>query len=912
MGLGLGGLTQIASAALSLMAAPPASAGGRLSASSPPGLSRTQDRADLFEENPNLLKGSKLFGDIELEYLLDGIPGFQSHSSEPPKEPVGMIKSPQRPAASMSSRPIANEGVDRGTSEGAYFESEGDRSPPRPGPPGWEPEPNMDLDPRGFPSNGPPPHFGMPRWFPPYPGPHSGPPPRFPHPPPFGMMPRPPMYPFPGFPGPYPMGPGGGPPPFPMGMPPPHMMPPPPFPPQFMNGHPMFNPNAPMDHPMFPGPMMPPPHMFFPPHGFMHPGDFGPHPHHDGDRDGGGDEQTEDREDVSHEETHYLSETKPEEPPVVEDAISSAEPVDAIRAEEPPLIVVKTTDVLASVTVASKGSSETSDPTKTALLRSLIITNKPASALVTHEVPVKVAEDTPPVEETAKKAVRVIKSVPWSSIQLFIKQNQDFSRPRGGKPLNTPVSMNSPLGPNQPMIVEWELPFDLMDKYNKGQGTLVLGLIRMATASNNSCVVAKKISESKKMSTSDIPGSVNGKLIKGDLNFFAPKAAGTYVFRIFDNSTKDAAINTIATSQPFVVQISGRDVTTNLRYAMDLLKKQDSETMGLVSLRSAVEGMAGPGTRADNDTPEALLDEAVATILSILHRSMVSPDSYAEAMNTLRVVVEAEAAAQESIVPELLSSEETPVEGVEKAESKAVELIKSKVSGDKLHSEALETIVAMKNSKIVCQLLSPERVHTLNMLTTVFCPLLNRFFSSPDAIQRARLLRFGHIMAPYSTHLSPQSINAASHALMREMDAKLATLFPSNDFWTQRDEVRMRLLSWLTRSGAISGSVTLEIFGSSKNGFGSNGADLDMCIMPSGGLHHFRGTDSATAIREVIERIGTVLRDEAGMKGVEIRSTARIPIVLFKDTVTGMNNRSCLLLLYITNFHLLNCDSLFI
>jgi hypothetical protein len=666
-----------------------------------------------------------------------------------------------------------------------------------------------------------------------------------------------------------------------MGGVPPHMMPP--FPPHPMNGHPMFNFMGPMD------PMMPPmPHMFFPPHlGFMHPGGhpINPTGQNEDIRDRDIERSMEQWDDSTRENGSVTS--------VVNEDVAAADVSSSAQshapAEEAPLIVVKTADILSSTAhTESEITAESSDVSKTALLRSLIINNKPPSSPVVQEPAAKQEADTKLVDDSAKKAVRVIKSIPWCSIRVLLKQPQDHSRLRGGKPSVSPASMSVPLGPNHPLIVEWEMPFEVMDRYTKGQGTLVLGLIRMATASNNSCVVAKKISESKKTSVSAIPGSADGKLIRGDINFFAPKAAGVYVFRLFDNSTKDAAINTIATSQSFLVQINGRDVTTNLRYAMDLLKKPDSEIMGLVSLRSAVEGMAGPGQRVDDDSPEALLDSAVTKIIEILRRSMISPDAYADFIAALRAALDAEAAGDEvSAVPELLPSDDLPSEIGEKVESKVAELIKIKINVDRLHSEALETIVAMKNSNIVCQLLSPERVKTLSMLTTVFCPLLNRFFPAPDAIQRARLLRFGHIMAPFPTTLTAQSINVASKVLIREMEAKLATLFPSNDFWTRRDEIRMRLLSWLSRSGAISGNLTLEIFGSSKNGFGSNGADLDMCVMPAGGLNQFRSADSAAAIREVIERIGAALREEAGMKDVEIRSTARIPIVLFKDPITG-------------------------
>lgn len=66
------------------------------------------------------------------------------------------------------------------------------------------------------------------------------------------------------------------------------------------------------------------------------------------------------------------------------------------------------------------------------------------------------------------------------------------------------------------------------------------------------------------------------------------------------------------------------------------------------------------------------------------------------------------------------------------------------------------------------------------------------------------------------------------------------------------------------------------------NNFGSEGSDIDMClVLPSGAA-------PATSEEKVklIERLGEALT-ATGMKDVHTRSTARIPIVQFKEPLTG-------------------------
>ena len=77
--------------------------------------------------------------------------------------------------------------------------------------------------------------------------------------------------------------------------------------------------------------------------------------------------------------------------------------------------------------------------------------------------------------------------------------------------------------------------------------------------------------------------------------------------------------------------------------------------------------------------------------------------------------------------------------------------------------------------------------------------------------------------------------------------------------------------------------MVLRVFGSSANLFGAEGADLDMCVVPAASEE-----DTELTSPEVCRRVGEAL-ESAGAKNVQVRDTARVPIVLFADPQTGLD-----------------------
>jgi hypothetical protein len=81
---------------------------------------------------------------------------------------------------------------------------------------------------------------------------------------------------------------------------------------------------------------------------------------------------------------------------------------------------------------------------------------------------------------------------------------------------------------------------------------------------------------------------------------------------------------------------------------------------------------------------------------------------------------------------------------------------------------------------------------------------------------------------------------------------------------------------------------TLHVFGSSRNGFGGDTADLDMCLMvprpgPGGGAVDWEAPPPLNR-QDLVELIEAALEEAgeaAGVANLTSRATARIPLVTF-------------------------------
>lgn len=67
--------------------------------------------------------------------------------------------------------------------------------------------------------------------------------------------------------------------------------------------------------------------------------------------------------------------------------------------------------------------------------------------------------------------------------------------------------------------------------------------------------------------------SRNGDVTRGEIQFFAPKGAGMYVYRLFDAGTEESSYVTFGTSNEFLVQLRDSDVTSSLKLVNESFRK---------------------------------------------------------------------------------------------------------------------------------------------------------------------------------------------------------------------------------------------------------------------------------------------------------------------------------------------------
>ena len=121
--------------------------------------------------------------------------------------------------------------------------------------------------------------------------------------------------------------------------------------------------------------------------------------------------------------------------------------------------------------------------------------------------------------------------------------------------------------------------------------------------------------------------------------------------------------------------------------------------------------------------------------------------------------------------------------------------------------------------------------------------------------------------------------------------AEAAVLIPPPSNEQTRLELRSRLENIL-RQLPYKG-LSLGIFGSSLNNFGTVNSDLDMCLQVNASEGENSDLDSIEKQRRVIEQLAELLPN-FGMRDIDtVRITARIPIIQFVDEKTGIECDVC-------------------
>ncbi|KAI9141753.1 hypothetical protein BKA69DRAFT_1072513 [Paraphysoderma sedebokerense] len=133
-----------------------------------------------------------------------------------------------------------------------------------------------------------------------------------------------------------------------------------------------------------------------------------------------------------------------------------------------------------------------------------------------------------------------------------------------------------------------------------------------------------------------------------------------------------------------------------------------------------------------------------------------------------------------------------------------------------------------------------------------------------------------------------------------EAESLYRTLLPSRDELGQRQDLIRRLSSvvtskvkkWIKESLELEHDVEilLEQFGSTMAGFDMSGADVDLCLIIPDLIKNeddekFQNLD----VKKLLVFVGDVLENDCAMADVKVLENARVPIVKYRDPVSGIS-----------------------
>lgn len=181
--------------------------------------------------------------------------------------------------------------------------------------------------------------------------------------------------------------------------------------------------------------------------------------------------------------------------------------------------------------------------------------------------------------------------------------------------VNGVVRNNHIMAPSTNMAVQWQMPQEAFHTLmNKNTTALVIGLVRYGSYTNSPCFVSKQIERRPKLGR-DAEGH---PVYMGTVVFHAPKSAGQFVYRLFDESSKDSALTTLATSPMFSVDLADFYVNTNLRHILEALGEK-SKVKGISQMPAVIRGIrnGGRNDRASGNS-EQMMTECFHTVLKAI------------------------------------------------------------------------------------------------------------------------------------------------------------------------------------------------------------------------------------------------------------------------------------------------------
>lgn len=122
---------------------------------------------------------------------------------------------------------------------------------------------------------------------------------------------------------------------------------------------------------------------------------------------------------------------------------------------------------------------------------------------------------------------------------------------------------------------------------------------------------------------------------------------------------------------------------------------------------------------------------------------------------------------------------------------------------------------------------------------SLFCKIMNRFFSSSSNMAKGRIQELGFLPSPPSTSTQYPALSVPLCARFEsQIMTVLPSLMPSKDFDAKREVIRASLQVTVRATGVVPPGTQVALFGSSMNNFGKD--DAGDCTST---LHHTCGCD---------------------------------------------------------------------
>lgn len=499
---------------------------------------------------------------------------------------------------------------------------------------------------------------------------------------------------------------------------------------------------------------------------------------------------------------------------------------------------------------------------------------------------------TPATEEVSApvapqwKPLRVTKNI-CGSIHLMTS-----SKSKNGRWETTPMtSDNNSIRLGQQITVAWALTppveeneidglnpsasYSMTGKDKDKYGELSIGLYRLGTMSNDRAVVTKQLNYN---------GDYNGKI-----NFYAPKMPGLHVFRIFDAQSKDTLVETLAVSSEFVVIAVDDDVQTTLNRIQEALK-DDKIGLAVNMIQATAENVSYSvhySLQKKSFHASAFTDICNALLTAVDKVIQDTEDCHSE-INKIEKELEVNNAsnkevedASETDADEKVVSDAPAGESSNAVSNKLKECYQQLNHLLKFHTEAYDALVAIAKNRYCMELLHADRQNMIvEYVRDRYSVITQKFYSSHTSLQQGILSELTYVPSP---NIPTHNYRYVSIDQMQRLDHIITQKYfidkmQSPQLEATKETIRADLESLLHNHGVISPSSILTIFGSSKNNFGTNESDLDMCLL-------FRDErDKSVDKAELMSKVGEMLEkcgDRYEVK--QIRQTARIPIVHFID-----------------------------